>query len=91
VCRIDTRGHVNRFLRRVRFTSEEQLPPRGAAVVLADKVVGNLTSVAEPPDSEGIALAMVRREVEPPAAVTLRWDTGEVGAVVSELPTRDRP
>jgi folate-binding protein YgfZ len=90
VCRIDTRGHVNRFLRRVRFLTDGELPPRGAELVLADKVVGNLTSVAEAPDFDGIALAMVRREVEPPADVTLTWDTGEVAAIVNELPTRDR-
>ena len=45
VCRIDSRGHVNRFLRR--FTDiEGDWPARGAEVVVDGKVVGALTSVA---------------------------------------------
>ena len=44
VCRIDTRGHVNRYLRRV--TTPDATPPPGAEVVVGDKVVGALTSAA---------------------------------------------
>src|SRR5262249_28110445 len=36
VCRIDTRGHVNRYLRRVH--TEGATPPVGAEVVAGDKV-----------------------------------------------------
>ena len=45
VCRIDSRGHVNRFLRRF-ADIEGDWPPVGAEVVVDGKVVGALTSVA---------------------------------------------
>ncbi len=78
VCRIDSRGHVNRFLRR--FESiEGDWPVRGADVVVGDKVVGALTSVAPQSLPTG-ALGYVRREIEPPAAVELRWDGGHARA-----------
>src|SRR5262249_57984270 len=38
VCRIDTRGHVNKYLRRL--TGIEEAPPRGSEIVAGDKVVG---------------------------------------------------
>jgi tRNA-modifying protein YgfZ len=78
VCRIDTRGHVNRFLRR--FTEiEGDWPVPGAEVVSGGKVVGALTSVATDALRTG-ALGYVRREVEPPAVVELRWDGGTARA-----------
>jgi folate-binding protein YgfZ len=81
VCRIDSRGHVNRFLRT--FTAiDGDWPPVGADVVVDGKVVGALTSVA-PAELPTGALGYVRREVEPPAAVELRWDGGRAGAVIS--------
>jgi glycine cleavage system aminomethyltransferase T len=82
VCRIDSRGHVNRFLRRVSMPGAT-VPPRGAEVARGDKVVGAITSAAAVPGEERvIALAMVRREVEPPAEVTVRWDGADARAVV---------
>jgi len=82
VCRIDSRGHVNRFLRR--FTDiEGDWPARGADVVVDGKVVGALTSVAPSALPTG-ALGYVRREVEPPAVVELRWDGGAARAAVAE-------
>ena len=83
MCRIDSRGHVNRFLRRV-TAIEGDWPVRGADVVVDGKVVGALTSVA-PAELPTGALGYVRREVEPPAAVELRWDGGAARAVVSPL------
>ena len=74
VCRIDSRGHVNRFLRRV-ADIEGDWPPVGAEIVVDGKVVGALTSVA-PAELPTGALGYVRREVEPPAPVELRWDGG---------------
>jgi hypothetical protein len=62
VCRIDTRGHVNRYLRHVRPADPSVTPDRGAALVRDGQTVGTITS-----SSPGIALALVRREVEPPA------------------------
>jgi folate-binding protein YgfZ len=86
VCRIDTRGHVNRYLRRLRFT-DGTVPVAGDEVVLDDKVIGVVTSAAAVPDAtEAVALAMVRHEVEPPATAVVRSDGREVTAVVEELP-----
>jgi folate-binding protein YgfZ len=64
VCRIDTRGHVNRALRRVRALDGEL--DRGAPVIAEGKEVGEITSSAD-----DVALAIVRREVEPGATVTV--------------------
>ena len=79
VCRIDTRGHVNKYLRRL--TGLEGPPPRGAEIVAGEKVVGTVTSSAP-----AAALGYVRREVEPPAPVELRWDGGGGQAVVEAIP-----
>ncbi len=84
VCRIDSRGHVNRFLRRFHMI-EGDWPAAGAAVVVGDKVVGALTSVAAPHVPTG-ALGYVRREVEPPAIVDLiLQDGGTARATVLSL------
>ena len=80
VCRIDTRGHVNRFLRRI-ADIEGDWPPVGAEIVVDGKVVGALTSVA-PAELPTGALGYVRREVQPPAPVELRWDGGTARAVI---------
>jgi len=80
VCRIDSRGHVNRFLRRV-ADIEGDWPPVGAEIVVDGKVVGALTSVA-PAELPTGALGYVRREVEPPAPVELRWPGGSARATV---------
>jgi tRNA-modifying protein YgfZ len=80
VCRIDSRGHVNRFLRRV-ADIEGDWPPVGAEIVVDGKVVGALTSVA-PAELPTGALGYVRREVEPPSAIELRWDGGAARAVI---------
>jgi tRNA-modifying protein YgfZ len=92
VCRIDTRGHVNRLLRGLaidpgRPGGIDTTPPAGAGIVVGDKEVGTLTTVAR---SEGgvVALGYVRREVEVPADVVVRWDGGELSAVAAALPER---
>ncbi|MEA2932152.1 MAG: tRNA-modifying protein YgfZ, partial [Actinomycetota bacterium] len=91
VARIDSRGgNVPRRLRGV-VVLGVTLPPTGATVHVAgadpDKDLGVLTSVAW---SVGlgapVALAYVRRVVEPPAEVELRWDGGTVPARVLTLP-----
>lgn len=63
VCRIDTRGRVNRHLRRLRSAAGDF--ERGATVSYEGKEIGEITSAAGP-----VALAMLRREVEPGASVT---------------------
>jgi folate-binding protein YgfZ len=70
VCRIDTRGHVNRYLRRLAVRGA--VPDVGAQVVVGDREVGVVTSVAAS-GADAVALAMVRREVEPPAEVVVQW------------------
>jgi folate-binding protein YgfZ len=62
VCRIDSRGHVNRLLRRLR--ADAPMTP-GAEVSADGKTVGLVTSAAG-----DVALAMVRREVVPGARVS---------------------
>jgi folate-binding protein YgfZ len=82
VCRIDSRGHVNRFLRRLSLPGTA-VPPHGAEVARDDKVVGTVTSAsAVSGEDRVVALAMVRREVEPPAEVAVRWDGAAAPAVV---------
>jgi len=66
VCRIDSRGHVNRFLRHIVPNDPSVTLPVGGEVTVGDKVVGTITSSAP-----GIALAFVRREVDPPAPATV--------------------
>jgi hypothetical protein len=51
--------------------------------VAGGKVVGSLTSVAAAALPTG-ALGYVRREVEPPATVELRWEGGTASAVLAD-------
>lgn len=77
VARVHFRGHVNRHLRGLRAAGAE-LPPRGAALLDAEgKVVGDVRSAAASPRLGGVALAMVRREVDPGASLVARWSEGE--------------
>ena len=85
VCRIDTRGRVNKYLRRLTAIEDER-PPRGAEILSGDKVVGTVTSSVASADVPGAALGYVRHEVDPPAEVQLRWDGGTGQAVVEALP-----
>jgi folate-binding protein YgfZ len=87
VTRIDTRGHVNKYLRRLAVEGD-LVPPRGASIESDGKDVGTVTSsAAVPDDGRVVALGMIRREVEPPAGVALRWDGGHANAEVLASPT----
>lgn len=88
VCRIDTRGRVNRFLRGL--VADSVLHPE-LELVLDGKTVGSVTSAAVSPDLGPVGLAFVRREVEPPASVTVRGDHEEVAVRVVELPITGPP
>jgi folate-binding protein YgfZ len=77
VCRIDSRGHVNRFLRTIDVLDDGPRPVPGAEIVVDDKVVGSLTSVT-PEGVAPVALGYVRREVQPPADVQIRVDDAVV-------------
>ncbi len=86
VARIDSRGRVNQRLMGVMVTTN-LIPPSGAEVVADDKVVGSLTSPAESLSLRSpVGLSLIRREVEPGTAVTLRWEGGDAPAVVGDLP-----
>jgi folate-binding protein YgfZ len=93
VARLDSRG--NKVPRRLRgvlvawnlLADLDEWPEAGAELVSGEKVVGELTSVASSPGLEAlVALAYVRREVTPPAELSLRWEAGSVPAQVRELP-----
>lgn len=86
VARIDSRGgNVPRHLRGVVVPGA--VPPAGAEVVMEGNVVGALTSVATAPGGAGaVALAYVKRDVDPPATGEVRWDGGSAAARVETLP-----
>ena len=86
VARIDSRGgNVPRRLRGV--VVGDAAPPAGASVVVGGKEVGTLTSVASSADGGGVvALAYVRRDVEPPTDAEVRWQGGTAAARVETLP-----
>jgi folate-binding protein YgfZ len=86
VARIDSRGRVNRHLRGVVITTNV-LPPPGAEVSSGSHGVGTVTSVGESLDLRApVALALIRREVDPGDEVTITWPGGRAGAVVRRLP-----
>lgn len=81
VARIDSRGHVNRSLRRL--DGAGPVPPAGAEVIHGDAAAGTVGTAA--PLGEGwAALAVLRREVAAGDVVTVRWSGGESSAVVAE-------
>ncbi len=89
VARIDSRGHVNRHLRGVKLGSNV-LPPSGAELWSGDRPVGAVSTVAESLELRApVALALVRREVEPGETVEVRWEGGTAPAQVLELPLDD--
>ncbi len=77
VCRIDSRGHVNRFLRHLVPEDDTLTLPVGAPISVQGKVVGSITSSAP-----GIAMGFVRREIDPPADAIV----GDVTVRVDEIP-----
>ncbi len=79
VCRIDSRGHVNRTLRRI--TASAPIP-LAADVSYEGKIVGSITSSAISPRSGPIALATLRREVPAGAPITV----GDLGATCLDGP-----
>ena len=87
VARIDSRGgNVPRRLRGV-VVAGAVVPPPGASVTVDGKDVGELTSVAESFERRApVALAYVRRAVEPPAEAIVTWDGGSAPARIEALP-----
>ena len=87
VARLDERGNkVARHLRGVVLTTNV-VPPAHAELEHDGKVVGTLTSVGESLDRRApVALAYVKRDVEPGTDVTVRWEGGSAPARVETLP-----
>jgi folate-binding protein YgfZ len=84
VARVHFRGHVNRFLRRLRFVTRPA-PPKGAELVdESGKVIGDIRSSALSPRFGGVALGMVRREVLPGTTLQARWDGGECSIQIEQ-------
>jgi folate-binding protein YgfZ len=84
VARIDSRGgHVPRHLSRLVL---DQLAPVGAAVMVAGKRAGMLTSAARHPEGGGVALAYLSRDVTPPAEASITWEDGSTQGRVEPLP-----
>jgi folate-binding protein YgfZ len=81
VARLYWRGRANRHLRGVRLAAPAQA---GQELWIEERVVGRLGSVATSPRLGPIALALVRREVDPGDAVGVGED--RTPARVSELP-----
>src|SRR4051812_17716740 len=77
VARIDSRGHVNCLLRRLRVPDGAAVAP-GAEVTVDGKVVGRVTSAVP-----GVALGYVRREVDPGVTATVADTSATVEAVTT--------
>jgi folate-binding protein YgfZ len=80
VARVHFRGHVNRYLRRIRYSADAAVPARAGLFDAAGKAVGDIRSSAVSTVDGGVAIAMVRREVTAPATLEARWNgsTAEV-------------
>ncbi len=83
VCRIDTRGHVNRLLRRVEVDAPE-VPTPGDALWVDDRAVGELTSVA--PVSALTLLQLAAWAAVPVAAAAILLLGGALAASIFGAP-----
>ena len=79
VARLHYRGKPNRHLRGLRLS---EAVPTGTPLLLGEREVGRLTSVAASPRFGTVGLALVRREAQPGDVL----DAGGVSAEVVELP-----
>jgi folate-binding protein YgfZ len=94
VARVHFRGHVNRCLRGLRASGTTAPPTRAPLFDATGKSVGEVRSSATSPRLGGIALGMIRREVEPGAQLVARWSgdiagdgsPGELQVDVAALP-----
>jgi tRNA-modifying protein YgfZ len=89
VARVHFRGHVNRHLRGLTSPGAGALPRAAQLFDEQDKPVGDVRSSAMSPRLGSVAIAMMRREVEPGAEVRVRWEGGEATAGVLTLPFPD--
>ena len=77
VARVHFRGHVNRTLRGLRAPGAAAPPPRASLFDGSGKAVGDVRSSVTSPRLGGIALGMLRREVDNGAQIVARW-SGDV-------------
>jgi tRNA-modifying protein YgfZ len=75
VARLHYKGRPNRHLRGLRLPEPAE---RGTEIVFGEKVVGRVSSACVSPRFGPIALALVRREAEPGASVTVNGATAEL-------------
>jgi folate-binding protein YgfZ len=76
IARLHYRGHPNRSLRRL-VALGGALPTAPSEIVLGERVVGRITSVAQPPDgSPAVALGYLRKEVEDGSIVDVQQAVG---------------
>jgi folate-binding protein YgfZ len=77
VARLHYRGHPNRHLRHL-LSFDGAVPSAPAEITLGDRVVGRLTSVAQPPgDAPAVGLGYVRSEVGEGSIVDVRQAAGD--------------
>lgn len=76
VVRIQHRGHVNRHLRGLAFESTDggRPAPVGSELYHGDRQVGQVTTAVSSPRLGPIALAYIRREVDPGDTLEVRTD-----------------
>ena len=79
VARVHFRGHVNRALRGLRASGTAAPPTSASLFDATGKAVGDVRSSVTSPRLGGIALGMVRREVEPGAQLMARWSEDPAG------------
>jgi folate-binding protein YgfZ len=79
VARVHFRGHVNKHLRGIRGAGMERIHSGATLHDESGAQVGDVRSAVRSPRLGAIALAMIRREVEPGAALVARWsaESGE--------------
>ena len=86
VARLHWRGRPNRHLRGLRL---DRAVPVGTVIVQDGRELGRVTTSVDSPAHGPIALALVRREVEPESTVVLRpGEGGPTSARVVALPFR---
>lgn len=83
VARIHFRGHVNRLLRLL--SSATPLAVGARVIDAAGADVGDVRTSVVSPTRGALAIAMVRREVEPGGEVTVRDGSGDTRATISAL------
>jgi folate-binding protein YgfZ len=83
VARLHYRGRPNRFLRGLRLNGAVA---DGDSVMLGDRELGTIGTAVVSPASGRIALAILRKEAEPGAEVSVVTKDGEVSATVAPLP-----